>query len=349
MKILFVSLSNLEFNVETPYHAPLGGTESAVAYLTPELVKLGHDVTLMANTPEHVCKGVKHRPVSENIAEMNPDVVVAVSAPQAVPSMRTFAPNAKVVLWNHMMPDQPAMAPLNDPECTKFIEHVVYVSEKQRAFFKQLGVVIGNGISPAFENMFTSADELFLTKECRGAYTSMPFRGLGSLAEVKELTIDVFSSMQTYQGEDTVFEPMFETLRKNDCLVLRGAVGQAELARDLKRCAFFVYPSVFNETFGIAMFEAMAAGMKVVTTDMASPCTDFIDSTPSTGATSLEDYVKLLRRNVNYFRAHPREWSEKMWEQVQHINKSFTWQKRAVEWENYLLILTKVPETPTST
>ena len=102
MKILFLCLSTLKFDTTTPFSEPLGGTESALAYLAPEMVKLGHDVTLMCGTHAHVGEdGVKHCPVAEDMSAIGPDVVVVTSAPQAAPGIKKAAPNAKLVLWNH--------------------------------------------------------------------------------------------------------------------------------------------------------------------------------------------------------------------------------------------------------
>lgn len=365
MKILFLCLSPLEFTVETPRIAPLGGTESAVAYLSEELVKLGHDVTLMRNavgkvTPiEGELRGVKHIPISEDVAHLDPDVVVVLSAPQACPGVKKIVPRAKVVLWNHMKPDQPALAHLFNTAVQAHIDDVVYVSDSQRqsfvsaaqrgpdCFLKQSdhGTVINNAISPCFENMFSSAEEILAEKQCVGAYTSTPFRGLAILPHIQELPIDVFSSMQVYQGDDAIYQPMYERLKENDCVELHGSVSQQELANRLRRTAFLVYPSIFAECHSIAILEAMAAGLKVITTDVASPQTEFIDSM-SIETSSLENYVLLLRRNINRFRAHSEEWAQKIWAQVQYINQGFTWAKRAQEWDVYLR---KLLSDPTST
>jgi len=264
------------------------------------------------------------------------------SAPQAVPAIRKIVPDAKVILWNHMRPDQPAMQPLlNDKAVLEACEHIVYVSEAQRAVFptQEGAVVINNAIAPCFEKMFSSAAEISLTKKCRGAYTSTPYRGLAILSGIQEIEIDVFSSMRVYQGDDAAFQAMYDNLKKNDCLSLHGSVSQRTLATALHSVSFLVYPCIFAECHSIAILEAMAAGLKVVTTEQASPQTEFIDSMPSKDDT-VDAYVKLLRKNVNFFRSRPDEWAEKMWQQVQYINANFTWRKKAQEWDDYLFFLT---------
>ena len=353
MKILFICLSNLKFDVRTPYDKPLGGTESAIAYLSVELAKLGHAVTLMCNSPAQKLDSVDHMPVSEDIAGLNPDVVILVSAPQAAPGVKAIVPQAKLILWNHLMPDQPAIQHIFKPESNIAIDHIVYVSEKQRKVFAETAKalksvcsvdggtteIIGNAISPCFENMFSSAAEILAVKKCRGVYTSTPFRGLAALATIKEIPIDVFSSMAVYQTDDAPFATMYASLKANDCLDMHGSVSQTALAQHLHQTAFLVYPSIFSETFGIVIYEAMAAGLKVVTTDMASPQTEYIDSMLATDGT-IDAYAALLRKNVNAFRSRPEVWAETMWKQVQYVNSEFTWVKRAREWDAYLRSVT---------
>jgi len=57
----------------------------------------------------------------------------------------------------------------------------------------------------------------------------------------------------------------------------------------------------------------------------------------------VEEYTKLLRKNINRFRAYPEEWAENIWKQVQYINQNFTWALRAHQWEAYLKNLITIP------
>lgn len=367
MKIMFLCFSGLEFDASTPYNNPLGGTESAVAYLAGALAARGHDVSIMgklpalpATTGPCVIRGVKHYEIADEqsiLDAIDPDVVVAASAPSAFPGIAKTLPRAERVLWNHMRPDQPAIHPLGEPNVQIAIKHIVYVSEVQKRAFAvlvprksgQIDValsaeekVINNAIAPAFENLFTGPEEILATKKCKGAYTSTPFRGLAALAGVRELPIEVYSSMAVYQGDDTQFKPMYKNLEANDCIAMKGSVSQDALAGALRSAAFLVYPSIFPECHSIAILEAMAAGLKVITTDCAIEPNPFVDIMPASG--SLDDYVKMLRKNINSFRSRPEVWAEKIWEQVQSINAEFTWKKKAAEWETYLTEILKRPQ-----
>lgn len=357
MKILFVSLSNLEFNVRTPFEKPLGGTESAICYLSEALSARGHEVTIMANTEKMTLDGIKHVPVSdkpEDLNAINPDYVVVASAPQAFPALTKLMPNAKCIMWNHVRPDQPVMQHMFLQEIQDALppQNIVYVSNMQRQHYSarcqdkasyladpKHGNIISNAISPPFENLFSSANEIFQAKKCKGAYTSTPFRGLACLATLQELEIDVYSSMDVYQIKTPEYDKMYETLAKNDCLKLHGSISQKDLAEKLKPAAFFVYPSIFPECHSISILEAQAAGLKIITTSIATepnPLMDILDYNSS----SMEEFTQRVQQNVNLFRSNPEGFSVQMWAQVQLVNQEFTWTRRAKEWEDYLRSLT---------
>ena len=50
MRIVFVHRTVNDYTVETPNMRGIGGTESALAYLSIELAKRGHAVSLLTNT-----------------------------------------------------------------------------------------------------------------------------------------------------------------------------------------------------------------------------------------------------------------------------------------------------------
>src|SRR3984957_11127280 len=212
MKILFVSCSSLVFNEQTPLHEPLGGTESAICYLSAALRQRGHETT--------ICN--RCMPTDQAF-----DFIILTNGPVFVPSVDCIFSSSKLILWNHMLPNQPSMSKLGAAKDR--IDAFVYVSEKQREMFYELpwwnlpdGHVIGNAIAPCFENMYGSVDQILDEKECRGAYTSTPFRGLEHLADLREIPIDVYSSMRVYQGNDDPFAVTFDRLLHNPAIKMHG-------------------------------------------------------------------------------------------------------------------------------
>jgi hypothetical protein len=65
MDIVFIdSTSWAAYDPDTPFERPLGGTQSAVCYLAPELAKLGHRVTLASRAAEpKLVRGVRCQPI----------------------------------------------------------------------------------------------------------------------------------------------------------------------------------------------------------------------------------------------------------------------------------------------
>jgi glycosyltransferase involved in cell wall biosynthesis len=355
MKLLFVNNQPVRFNVETPAREPLGGTESAIAYLARQLAANGHDITVMAElppgTPERL-GGVRHLPITliqdaTFFATQDFDAVIAVSAPMLAQSLRQMAPRALHIAWLHALPDQPGMKPL--AEMTPFIDSAVFVSEWQRRAVRFAGAshVIGNGIAPAFEDVFGSAEDLAATKENRAAYTTTPFRGLNVLARAfgsarLATELEVWSGMQIYQSSDAPFEAVYAAARATPRLHLQPPVGQQELAQRLKRVAFLFYPCVYFETYCISALEAIAAGLKVVATDIGAlkeTTLGFADLMPAIGLVPDElarGFAARMEQAEATFLADRRAWAEERFAQSREVVRRGNWRVRARAWEDFL-------------
>ena len=355
MKLLFANHQPVRFNVETPAHTPLGGTESCIAWLTRQLAARGHDVTLVTTlppgTPEHL-QGVRHLPLealqaSSLFAAQEFEAIIAVGSLGLAPTLRAQAPRALQVAWLHALPDQAGMKPL--PAMAPFIDQVVLVSDYHRRAVRFTGAthVIGNGIAPAFENLFASAAELGAAKQNRAAYTTTPFRGLNVLCAAFGqarigTTLDVWSGMTVYQDSDAPFEALYATARATPRLTLHAPIGQADLAAALKPVAFLFYPSVYFETYCISALEAIAAGLKVVTTDigaLSETTLGFADLVPALGLSPealVRGYTAAMERTEARFLADPRAWSEERYAQSREIVRRGNWSARAAEWEAFL-------------
>lgn len=356
MKILFVSLSGLEYDVSTPDIEPLGGQESCVAYLARHLAKK-HEIVLIGKCDENEIMGVKHSSVE--LINSKPffdqfafDVIIVPSAPWACPHLRSMSPGSKLIMWNAMASDQPTVKDLEKKTCIDALDAIVYMSkwqkeETEKAFgIRKQSYVIGNGLAPSFENMFSSKKELMAAKQLRAAYTSAPYRGLHLLFDVHDRMqtrpmLDIFSSMRVYQADDSEFKPIYDLAKNNPLVNYHGAVSQTKLAQAMKPVAFLAYPCVFAETFCIAALDAMASGAKVVSTDLGAlrnTTMGYADLMPL-----IEDnndfvvaYKNLFEKSIREFQDCPDSWAEKMFEQLQKVNRLCKWEHRAVEWEHLL-------------
>jgi glycosyltransferase involved in cell wall biosynthesis len=283
------------------------------------------------------------------MAAMDFDAVIALSAPQVAEQLKQLAPTACHVSWLHLLPGEPAMAPLN--AMAPHIGCAVFVSHTQAAMFRYPGrwTVIGNGIAPAFENMFASAAQLRDAKQNRAVYTSMPYRGLHLLIEVirqlrAETRFDIYSGMQTYREPDHRFSGLYQKVKAAPRTHYHGAVPQPALARELKSAALLAYPCSFIETYCISALEAIAAGLKVVALDLGAlkeTTLGFADLLPVNEAMEDDEiitrYTGLLEKNAAAFLADPAAWAAERFEQSRTVNRLCSWRARAAEWEDLLL------------
>lgn len=260
-------------------------------------------------------------------------------------------PQARLVLWAHIPPSQPAIQNLAKEK--HFLDSVIFVSNWQKNEVERVfgslpnATVIGNGIAPAFENMFASPAELLAAKKNRGAYTTIPYRGLQVLLRAmdrlaRDTAIDLFSSMRVYQEGNGEYADLFREAEKNASIANHGSVTQPELAQHLRACAFLFYPSICAETFCITATEAMAAGMEIIATrtgalpETTMGMADLVDITSADGAVLVEDYRAAMQRAIDRFTSNPQAWAEIMFDRLRRANEVFPWAKRAKEWEEYL-------------
>lgn len=344
----------MTFDVTTPESAPLGGSESCAAYLATELARSVH-VTLLARTPvSGTVRSVRHVQASEEaatalLAQEKFDAIIVLNQPTVGPALRAASPAARLILWNHHAPDQPAVAPLADPRIRRAFDCLVYVSDWQRAATEaRFGAstrarVIGNGLTPAFEAMFADAGELQAAKSWRAAYTSTPFRGLSLLLDLYRRlqsppVLDVFSSMRVYRGDDGPFRSLYAEAHAQPAVRYRGSVSQTELAAAMRGVSFLCYPCVFPETFCIAALEAMAAGAQVVSTELgALPTTTMgygtlLPLAPMSQEEFLSRFGQLYCEAQRLQRENPGAWAERMFEQSAAVNRSATWRRRGAAW-----------------
>ena len=355
MKLAFFVSTPGRFTAASPDEMPLGGTESCAAWLTRHLAARGHEVTLIAalppETPTHL-KGVRHVPMEDAtfgfFGAEDFDAVIALTMPGDAQTLKQAAPNAFHVAWLHLGPWEPALAKLKP--MTPFIDCAVFVSTWQREVTRFGGPsqVIGNGIAPPFENLFASAEELLAAKENRAVYASAPERGLEILADAfatarVQTTLDVYSGRKLYQGSDAGLEPLYAHLAALPRVTRHEPVSQAALASALRGAAFLTYPAIVPETWCIVALEAMAAGLKVVSSTVGAlpeSTSGFADLMPigenDTRETRIAGFTPLIERNVADFLARKEEWAEERFAQSRLVSQRCNWAARAKEWEDFL-------------
>lgn len=224
---------------------PMGGTELLYSYLQSALPELVDRVQIILSRPEHVTLEDKPR-----------------------------------LLWLHDLPQDPAIQALRDPSYRTKFNRIVFVSHWQQQQFQQYlgvpysqGIVMKNGV-PYRPTILPKPK---LDNKLRFIYTSTPHRGLGilavaadKLAQVRQdWELHVYSSMHIYGrgAEDAKFEPIYELLKKNPCVVYHGTQSNETVRKALDTAHVFIYPSVYPETSCMAVQEAMMSGCLAITSN----------------------------------------------------------------------------------
>jgi glycosyltransferase involved in cell wall biosynthesis len=366
LNIAFLDAVGWDYDVATPYERPLGGSQSALAYLAAELARRGARVTLYCGTsrPREVmgvsCVSIDGMPAGSLGQPFDAFVVLNGPADVCFRLRPHLAPTTPRVLWTQHAADQRAMTPLQHPEVRQAWDAVACVSQWHRtAMIGHYGLdpsracVLRNAIAPCFEGLFSSRDELARAKGSRLilSYTSTPFRGLDVLlsvfpevqVEFPEAELEVFSSMKVYQQDEPgdAFAPLYNLCRSTPAVRYVGSVHQPRLAEELKAASILAYPNTFAETSCIAVMEAMAAGLLVVTTDLgALPETTMgfgalvTPAVDPAGHETLErDFLDRLKAVLRRRADDPSRFAAAGFEQLEAINAHCTWRARAPQWE----------------
>lgn len=364
MDIVFIDATTwTPYYPDTPYERPLGGSQSAVCYLTHELAKLGHRVTLFSRGAEpKFVRGVRCQPIGgiEDDVLRNADRVVQVNAVQHAMLTELKAvcqPDSRLILWSHHAHDQPGVAALARPETRGLFDGFALVSEWQADCFCQafkldparIGI-LRNAAGPAFADLFGGGPILSAkVSPPTLCYTSTPFRGLDRLlpafasikAALGDARLEIYSGMAVYNDLYDPFQPLYDLARNSPGVSYHGSVAQPPLAQALRRATMLAYPNTFAETSCIAVMEAMAAGCIVVTSDLAAlPETGagFIDLVPplaDAGAHAgafAERVIELLAAR----HADPAGTEARLQAQVRFAVAEYNWARRAEQWHAWL-------------
>ncbi len=372
MHIVFVDVTPKDYTVTTPFERPLGGSQSACCYLTVELAKRGHKVTLLnsTNNPRDLL-GIRCYNAKLSIKEVSAehiDAAIVLNGPASFAKrLRRRFKGMPVILWTQHAANQRAMLDLKEPEVAKSWDHIVAVSDwHRRDLIEAYGLdpakvsVQRNAIGPAFEGLFERPEDLLEAKSgpCILTYTSTPFRGLDALLSLfpevhrcfPDAELHIYSSMKVYTPDESAdqFTHLYDRSRQLAGAVYKGSVPQPELAEAMKTLSILAYPNTFVETSCIALMEALAAGLFVLTTKLgALPETtmgfgELVEPVgfPKSSKPFEAAYAPRLKTRLELWHEDPAAFFSASFEQVQAVNEQCTWRVRAQQWEELLLRIT---------
>ena len=366
LRIAFIDSLDWDYGIDTPRSSPLGGSQSSLCYLAEELVKIGHAVTLFnqIKTPRR-SRGVNCFNLTQaaRVVLSHYDVIVDLNGGDVEFAQRLRAGAGERPLmfcWSQHNHDQPAVEDLVHPAAHDAWNGFILVSEWQAIGYRDVfGIkperikVIGNAISPAFENLYVSLETIARQKPWPPVlcYTSTPFRGLDVLldafprirAAIPGTTLKVYSSMAVYQigaGQDP-YAPLYERCRAMEGVEYIGSLPQPLLAQELKNTTCLAYPNTFAEGFCISVLEAMAAGCIVITSELGALRATTAGfgqhlAPPSNEKQHADLYADFAVTVLKKSRSSPTEHAQRLADQVRTVNQTGTWAVRAREWHEWL-------------
>lgn len=260
------------------------------------------------------------------------------------------------IYWTHNLPGQMGIkeiqehVALHERNRWNFVDKVVFVSDWQKERYiqhfkfseedKSRFTVLRNAIVPIQEH------DKPKNVPIRLIYMSVPERGLGLLYDVFEkiaphynIELYVFSSYKIYgiPNHDVTQRQVLDKVKAHPKIRYFGSVSNDVIRMALQGAHIFAYPSTFLETSCISLIEAMSAGCLCVHSDIAA--------LPETAAgyTNMYSYDRAYINHHITFKAKLEEAIQQVQDgkfdptaQKQYTDKTYSWDNRVIEWENYL-------------
>jgi len=278
--VLFVA--GLPFNGETiPSGQSLGGSETAAIQLAEELGRQGHRVTIFCNTDKVAeTRGVLYSPIGwaggraggfpKGFYDYIRSVPVDVCIVQRIPSMFQFETRSKVnLLWQHDLATK--TGPSQFQQFCWNLDRILVLSQFMKRQYQEvhggtsdLYHVTRNGIDLDLINAAKEQprDRFRLT------YTARPERGLDIMLRAvlprileREPRAKLYVSRYIDPNNLEFYNQLdAEMKRFGDRIEVMGNLGKIALYENYKASRLFVYPSMFEEIYGITAIETSACG-----------------------------------------------------------------------------------------
>ncbi len=285
MHLAFIDIACAYDAARPDSEEPLGGTNSAVCFLARELAQAGIACTLFNKIEEpRAAHGVQALPLQALIDERENQAYSAFVFcgrwVEWLVEMVAEKAKAPLVAWMHESAFGPKLTPPMDA-----FHGVAFVSEWQRRINAAAlrphwrHEVIRNAMNPVFAGLYAPGEPVRAAKAqppvllYAGATPRGAFHVPAVLDHLRPLCPDFAAEIYcdcAPSRDPQANEAYIAWMRGLPNVVHVGMVGQKELARRMKRASVLIAPNTWPETSCIALIEAMAAGLSVVSTNRAA-------------------------------------------------------------------------------
>ena len=299
-----------------------GGTERVVHFLTEELVKQGHDVTLFASSDSQTnAKLVSHTPGLRLAKSQDPlahhllqlDDVISKAEEFDIIHFHTdylhypFSRMLRVprVTTLHGRLDLPELQPMYD----RFHEPVVSISYSQRKPLPQAEWV-GN----VYHGL---ANDLFFPGTGSGGYLAFlgrisPEKGPErAIAIAKRAGVKLKMAAKVDKADQEYFDSQIKPLLDDPLIEFVGEVNEEQKQEFLGNAIALLFPINWCEPFGMVLIEAMACGTPVIAFGMGSVPEIIANGFNGFIVSSVEQAVRAVHKVEFLAREEVRDYFEK--------------------------------------
>lgn len=262
----------------------------------------------------------------------------------------------KNILWLHDTWDDPESQHLKDRKSLDRFEKLVFVSHYQQSTYNlglgvpyDKGVVLQNAIVPIEPHEKPQGTINLI-------YHTTPHRGLELLIPVCEFLadqrldfhLDVYSSFGIYgwPDRDVPYQSVFERIKRHPNMTYHGFQPNSVIREALKKAHVYTYPSIWPETSGISVIEAMSAGCNVICPTLAALPETTANFAVQYGWTEDNNkhanmFAGILAMVIKEYRSQFNQ--ERLKFQKAYFDSFYNWDTRARQWKDFLISLNKGP------
>ena len=315
-----------------------GLKESSVASIDPATNGTYEHIGSQGGT-EQMVAGLKQRVPAELLNKFN----------FICSRVREVDTSKRNILWLHDTWDDPESQHLKSPDSLKRFEKLVFVSNYQQSTYNiglgvpySKGVVLQNAIVP-IEKHEKPKDKINII------YHTTPHRGLEILIPVCEFLaskgidfhLDVYSSFGIYgwPARDEPYLPLFEKIKNHPNMTYHGWQPNSVIREALKKAHIYAYPSIWPETSGISVIEAMSAGCNIICPNLAAlpeTCANFavMYNWTEDNNKHANMFAGILDMVINQYWAEFNQ--SRLQYQKMYVDTFYNWDMRAKQWIDFL-------------